>query len=136
MVTPGNVAYGASHRVSRFGAWAARRESAGLCDTGSYAEPVPVPLGFLWVAWMSASAQLTLLAADPSDLLAGVALTALVLLNALLAARVPGGSGAPGFARVWAGLRARSRGRRTPRQIDPDAAGRPRPRAPGHPLAA
>ncbi|MEU5905956.1 DUF6412 domain-containing protein [Micromonospora sp. NPDC047467] len=97
---------------------------------------MPVPLGFLWVAWMSAFTQLTLLADRPTDLLAGAALTALVLLTALLAARVPGASGGPGFARRWAGLRARSRGRRMPRQIDPDAAGRPRPRAPGHPSAA
>ncbi|WP_258401648.1 DUF6412 domain-containing protein [Micromonospora noduli] len=33
-------------------------------------------------------------------------------------------------------MRARSRSRRMPRQIDPDAAGRPRPRAPGRPSAA
>ncbi|MEH0975211.1 DUF6412 domain-containing protein [Micromonospora sp. CPCC 205546] len=36
-----------------------------------------------------------------------------------------------------AALRARARRRRVPRQVDPDAAGRPRPRAPGrHPSAA
>ncbi|MEV7331270.1 DUF6412 domain-containing protein [Micromonospora sp. NPDC093244] len=97
---------------------------------------MPVPLGFFWVAWMSAFAQLTLLAERPTDLLAGAALTALVLLTTLLAARVPGRSGAVGVARRWAGLRARSRGRRMPRQIDPDAAGRPRPRAPGLPSVA
>ncbi|WP_255352210.1 DUF6412 domain-containing protein [Micromonospora sp. HK10] len=28
-------------------------------------------------------------------------------------------------------MRARARGRRVPRQVDPDAPGRPRPRAPG-----
>ncbi|MEU8169137.1 DUF6412 domain-containing protein [Micromonospora sp. NPDC049004] len=97
---------------------------------------MPVPLGFLWVAWMSAFAQLTMLADRPADLLAGAALTALVLFAALLAAHVPAPAGATGVARRWAGLRARARGRRVPRQIDPDAAGRPRPRAPGLPSAA
>ncbi|MEU7610456.1 DUF6412 domain-containing protein [Micromonospora sp. NPDC049204] len=97
---------------------------------------MPVPLGFVGVAWMVAFAQLTLLAGRPTDLLAGAALTALVLLAVVLAARVLGRSGTPGTGPRWAGLRARSRGRRMPRQIDPDAAGRPRPRAPGHPSAA
>lgn len=95
-----------------------------------------MPLGFVGVAWMVAFAQLTLLAGRPTDLLAGAALTALVLLAVVLAARVLGRSGTPGTGPRWAGLRARSRGRRMPRQIDPDAAGRPRPRAPGHPSAA
>ncbi|PWR05837.1 hypothetical protein DKT68_24950, partial [Micromonospora acroterricola] len=72
---------------------------------------------------MSAFARLTLVAERPADLLAGAALTALVLFAVLLAARVPGRSGVPGSARRWAGLRARSRGRRVPRQVDPDAAG-------------
>ncbi|MEW2428096.1 DUF6412 domain-containing protein [Micromonospora sp. NPDC047644] len=98
---------------------------------------MPVPLGFLGFAWVYAFAQLTLLAGRPVDLLAGAALTALVLLAVMmLAARARDRSGAPGVGPRWAGLRARSRGRRTPRQIDPDAAGRPRPRAPGHPSAA
>ncbi|MEU7755514.1 DUF6412 domain-containing protein [Micromonospora sp. NPDC049101] len=97
---------------------------------------MPVPLGFVGVAWVSAFAQLTLLAGRPTDLLAGAALTALVLLAVVLAARVLGRSGVPGTGPRWAGLRARSRARRVPRQIDPDAAGRPRPRAPGHPSAA
>ncbi|WP_030492122.1 DUF6412 domain-containing protein [Micromonospora chokoriensis] len=85
---------------------------------------------------MSAFAQLTLLAGGPGDLLAGTALTALVLLAVLLVARVRDGAGAPGAGPRCAALRARSRGRRMPRQIDPDADGRPRPRAPGHPSAA
>ncbi|MGI5523616.1 DUF6412 domain-containing protein [Micromonospora sp. CA-259024] len=97
---------------------------------------MPVPLGFLGVAWMYAFAQLTLFAGRPTGLLAGAALTALVLLAVVLAARVLGRSGAPGAGPRWVGLRARSRGRRVPRQIDPDAAGRPRPRAPGLPSAA
>ncbi|WP_433535496.1 DUF6412 domain-containing protein [Micromonospora sp. CA-249363] len=97
---------------------------------------MPVLLGFLWATWMSAFAQLGILADRPADLLAGAALTALVLVVALLAAHPLGLSRAPGVAHRWAGLRARARSRRTPRQIDPDAAGRPRPRAPGRPLAA
>ncbi|MET8309230.1 MULTISPECIES: DUF6412 domain-containing protein [unclassified Micromonospora] len=97
---------------------------------------MPVPLGFVWVAWMSAFAQVTLLADRPTDLLAGAALTTLALLAALLAARVLGRMSPPGTGRRWVGLRARSRGRQVPRQVDPDAAGRPRPRAPGHPSAA
>ncbi|MEU8185335.1 DUF6412 domain-containing protein [Micromonospora sp. NPDC049044] len=97
---------------------------------------MPVPLGFVGVAWVTAFAQLTLLAARPTDLLANAALTALVLLAVGLAARVLGRSGTPGPGPRWAGLRARSRGRRVPRQLDPDAPGRPRPRAPGHPSAA
>ncbi|WP_433126935.1 DUF6412 domain-containing protein [Micromonospora sp. CA-240977] len=97
---------------------------------------MPVPLGFVGVAWMFAFTQLTLLAGRPTDLLAGAALTALVLLAVVLATRGPGRSGAPGGGPRWTGLRVRSRDRRMPRQLDPDAAGRPRPRAPGHPSAA
>ncbi|MFI6067415.1 DUF6412 domain-containing protein [Micromonospora sp. NPDC051227] len=97
---------------------------------------MPVLLGCVGVAWMSTYAQLTLLAGRPVDVLAGAALTALVLLAVVLAARVHDRAGAPGAGPRWAGLRARSRSRRMPRQIDPDAAGRPRPRAPGHPCAA
>ncbi|MFF4877818.1 hypothetical protein [Micromonospora sp. NPDC000668] len=97
---------------------------------------MPVPLGFVWVAWMSAFAQVTLLADRPTDLLAGAALTTLALLAALLAARVLGRMSPPGTGRRRVGLRARSRGRQVPRQVDPDAAGRPRPHAPGHPSAA
>ncbi|MBM0278642.1 hypothetical protein JM949_26645, partial [Micromonospora sp. STR1s_6] len=54
---------------------------------------MPVSLGFVGVAWVSAFAQLTLLAGRPADLLAGAALTALVLLAVVLAARVLGRSG-------------------------------------------
>ncbi|MGQ5261899.1 DUF6412 domain-containing protein [Micromonospora sp. ZYX-F-536] len=97
---------------------------------------MPVPLGFFGVASMYAFAQVTLLADRPADLLAGAALTALALVAALLAARVVRLPTAPGTGRCSVGLRARSRGRRVPRQVDPDAAGRPRPRAPGHPSAA
>ncbi|MBM0235057.1 hypothetical protein JNW91_26585 [Micromonospora sp. STR1_7] len=85
---------------------------------------------------MSAFAQVTLLADRPADLLAGAAMTTLALLAALLATRVLGGLNAPGAGRRRVGLRARSRDRQVPRQVDPDAAGRPRPRAPGLPSVA
>lgn len=95
-----------------------------------------MPLGFVGFAWLSAFAQVTLLADRPTDLLASAAFTTLALLTALLAARVLGRVSALSTGRRWVGLRARSRGRPVPRQVDPDAAGRPRPRAPGHPSAA
>jgi hypothetical protein len=93
--------------------------------------PVPTGRGIALGLWAYALAQLTLLADRPAGLLAGAALGAAVLLAALLAARVLA-VGAPPSARARAtGLRARSRLRAVPRQVDPDAAGRPRPRAPG-----
>lgn len=84
--------------------------------------------------WAYALVGLTLLAERPGDLLAGAAVAAALLLVVLLAARPRAASG-PGTGRRRAvGLRDRARRRRVPRQVDPDAAGRPRPRAPGGPL--
>lgn len=80
--------------------------------------------------WAYALAHLALLADRPAGLLAGAALTAVVLLAAVLALHAVVGVGAPRAGRA-AALRARARRRRVPRQVDPDAAGRPRPRAPG-----
>ncbi|MEU5724021.1 DUF6412 domain-containing protein [Micromonospora sp. NPDC047738] len=80
-------------------------------------------------AWAYALAQLTVLADRPAALLAGAAVAAALLLAVLLAARV-GVLPEPG-ARHATALRARARHRRVPRQVDPDAPGRPRPRAPG-----
>jgi hypothetical protein len=80
--------------------------------------------------WAYALAQLTVLADRPAALLAGAAVAAALLLTALLASRgraLPD----PAGGRHATALRARARGRRVPRQADPDAAGRPRPRAPG-----
>ncbi|MGR6321849.1 DUF6412 domain-containing protein [Micromonospora soli] len=82
-------------------------------------------------AWAYALAQLTVLADRPATLLAGAAVAAALLLAALLALRSRAVPGAPGAMRHATALRARARGRRVPRQADPDAAGRPRPRAPG-----
>ncbi|MEV4480525.1 DUF6412 domain-containing protein [Micromonospora coxensis] len=81
--------------------------------------------------WAYALTALTLLADRPAEFLAGAAVVAAVLLAALVAARprLPGGARRAG--RWTAGLRERARRRRVPRQVDPDAAGRPRPRAPG-----
>ncbi|MEU4642591.1 DUF6412 domain-containing protein [Micromonospora sp. NPDC023814] len=80
--------------------------------------------------WAYALTHLTLLADRPAGLLAGAALTAVVLLAAVLALHAAVGVGAPRAGRA-AALRARARRRWVPRQVDPDAAGRPRPRAPG-----
>ncbi|MGK5742550.1 DUF6412 domain-containing protein [Micromonospora sp. URMC 103] len=91
---------------------------------------MPIGLGLALELWAYALAQLTLLADRPAGLLAGAALGAAVLLATALAARaLLVGVAPPARARA-AGLRARSR-RRVPRQVDPDAPGRPRPRAPG-----
>ncbi|MEV4772283.1 DUF6412 domain-containing protein [Micromonospora humida] len=84
--------------------------------------------------WAYALVGLTLLADRPGDLLAGAAVAAALLLVALLAARPRAASGPGGGRRRAVGLRERARRRGVPRQVDPDAAGRPRPRAPGGPL--
>jgi hypothetical protein len=81
--------------------------------------------------WAYALAQLTALADRPATLLAGAAVAAALLLATLLALRVRAVPGPRRSARHATALRARARGRRVPRQVDPDAAGRPRPRAPG-----
>ncbi|MGB2569778.1 DUF6412 domain-containing protein [Micromonospora citrea] len=81
--------------------------------------------------WAYALTALTLLADRPAELLASAALVAALLLAALVAARPRLCGGAPRGGRWTAGLRERARRRGVPRQVDPDAAGRPRPRAPG-----
>ncbi|WBB66674.1 DUF6412 domain-containing protein [Micromonospora sp. WMMD812] len=97
---------------------------------------MPGPWGIALGLWAYALTRLTLFADQPAVLLAGAALGAAVLLAALLAARALVLGAAPGAARRAAGLRARARHRRVPRQVDPDAPGRPRPRAPGVRLSA
>ncbi|MFJ6198502.1 DUF6412 domain-containing protein [Micromonospora sp. NPDC092111] len=84
--------------------------------------------------WAYALTELTLFADRPAELLAGAAVLAALLLAALLAARPRAAAGPPHGGRRAVGLRERARRRRVPRQVDPDAAGRPRPRAPGRPL--
>ncbi|WP_329014106.1 DUF6412 domain-containing protein [Micromonospora rifamycinica] len=79
--------------------------------------------------WAYALVGLTLLADRPGDLLAGAAVVAALLLVALLAARPRPAGGSGGGRRQAVGSRARRRD--VPRQVDPDAPGRPRPRAPG-----
>ncbi len=58
----------------------------------------------------------------------GLAVLATVLVVAVAAAGRP--ARRPGAAAWFVGARARIRAYRTPRLSDPDAAGRPRPRAP------
>ncbi|RKN40017.1 hypothetical protein D7223_28060 [Micromonospora endolithica] len=84
--------------------------------------------------WAGTLTQLIVFADRPADLLAGVAL---VLVAALLAVHLAAAGLAPRAERRASRLRAWVRRRRVPRQVDPDAPGRPRPRAPGaHPSAA
>lgn len=91
---------------------------------------MPVPL--LTEVWAYALVHLVPLAGRPVELLAGAALGAALLLAVVLAVRlVTVGAGAPRAGRRSRALRDRARRRRTPRQLDPDAPGRPRPRAPG-----
>ncbi|MGN9813566.1 DUF6412 domain-containing protein [Micromonospora sp. BQ11] len=94
---------------------------------------MPVVPGLLLGLWAGTLAQLIAFADRPADLLAGAAL---VLVAALLAVHLAAAV-APRAGRRASGLRAWVRRRRVPRQVDPDAPGRPRPRAPGvHPSAA
>ncbi|MFI7213942.1 DUF6412 domain-containing protein [Micromonospora maritima] len=84
-------------------------------------------LGVLTGLW---AYGLALFADRPVGLLAGAAVAAALLLATLLALRARALPAPPG-TRYAAALRARARRRGVPRQVDPDAAGRPRPRAPG-----
>ncbi|WFE42776.1 DUF6412 domain-containing protein [Micromonospora sp. WMMD998] len=78
---------------------------------------------------------LALVADRPAGLLAGAAVVAALLLATVIALRVRALPTPPG-TRHAAALRARARSRQVPRQVDPDAPGRPRPRAPGLGLSA
>ncbi|MGC4803510.1 DUF6412 domain-containing protein [Micromonospora sp. DT233] len=82
--------------------------------------------------WAYALTHFAVLTDRPTDLLAGAAVAAVVLLTVLLAATPGAAAGPPArAARRGVGLRERARRRGVCRQADPDAAGRPRPRAPG-----
>lgn len=87
--------------------------------------------GVLWSLWDTGT--------NPAALLgvAAVAVTGLAVLTITraLTVRRPGGGTGPVTARATA-LRRRAHGMRLPRLRDPDAAGRPRPRAPSAALAA
>jgi Family of unknown function (DUF6412) len=80
----------------------------------------------LWGFWVLAA--LPSPASRPSDLVLGLAVVAAALLVVAAAAGLPVlAPSAPAGFRVTAG---RARAFRLPRLLDPDAAGRPRPRAP------
>ncbi|WP_230688975.1 DUF6412 domain-containing protein [Micromonospora sp. WMMD558] len=93
----------------------------GWAGTSTYAR------GVLLGWWAVTLAGLTVVVDHPSGLLAGAALVLLATLLAVRIVAVP----AAGATRAVCALRARARARRVPRQVDPDASGRPRPRAPG-----
>ncbi|MEU4568127.1 DUF6412 domain-containing protein [Micromonospora sp. NPDC023956] len=85
----------------------------------------------IW-AWAYALGQVVVLADRPVELLAGAAVGAALLLATMVAVLVTvAGAAGPRAVRQARSLRERARRRRVPRQLDPDAPGRPRPRAPG-----
>jgi len=91
-----------------------------------------------WAALPLIQLGTRLSAGQAGESLAGAAVAAAaVLLLAALVGRLPLGRGSTAArVRLGAALRQRARRCRTPRQLDPDAAGRPRPRAPSpHPSA-
>jgi hypothetical protein len=106
------------------------------------------PLGWAayrlgWAAYLLGCAYALVQFGGPAgpgvESLAGAAVVAATsLLLVAFASRLPLARGAAADrVRQGATLRQRSRRVRMPRQLDPDAAGRPRPRAPsGHPWAA
>jgi len=85
----------------------------------------------LWGFWLLTALQFTALQ-SPAPSSAHLALGLAVVAAALLVVLAAAGVGVPAAPRP-VGFRAaarRIRARRVPRLIDPDAAGRPRPRAP------
>jgi hypothetical protein len=90
----------------------------------------------MWGLW--AYTVLMSFPVNPAELLAGAVLAgAVVAVSGLVAARLAGWMRpASGAARMATAVRQRIRGARLPRLYDPDAKGRPRPRAPGLALPA
>ncbi|MEV7230479.1 DUF6412 domain-containing protein [Polymorphospora sp. NPDC051019] len=92
--------------------------------------------------WAFALAQFAAHSAHPAELLAGATVVVAALLAVAVAVHlvVAGPRGADESTRTGATLRERARRRSLPRLLDPDAAGRPRPRAPApgrvHPVPA
>lgn len=82
--------------------------------------------------WAYALAHVVTVATQPAELLAGAAVAAAAALLAVaVAVHLLGAApGAGNAARRTLTIRERARRARIPRQLDPDAAGRPRPRAP------
>ncbi|MDG4767559.1 DUF6412 domain-containing protein [Solwaraspora sp. WMMD406] len=94
---------------------------------------VPGLLVIITACWAYAYAVLGLAVTHPAHLVTVAAVSAAALLVVAIAVRTglrPGPAYVdPTPLRV--GLRQRARHSRIPRQLDPDAPGRPRPRAPG-----
>lgn len=86
--------------------------------------------------WAYAGAQLASISVHPAELLAGAALAAAMFAVAIAVRVVVRPVGTVDSARRAATLRDRARRLRVPRQLDPDSAGRPRPRAPSAFLSA
>jgi hypothetical protein len=84
--------------------------------------------------WAYAYAQFAAVSGHPAELLAAAATLLAVAVTLRLVARLRLPTDDP--ARLGTRMRERARRARVPRQLDPDAAGRPRPRAPTAPLRA
>jgi hypothetical protein len=95
---------------------------------------VPGILTVVSCGWAYAFAQFAALSTYPAESLAGAAVAVAMLLavtiTVRLATRLPA---ATDSARLASTLRDHARRGRVSRQLDPDAAGRPRPRAPAPP---
>jgi len=88
----------------------------------------PLILTSLWAYVVTQFAELT---THPAELVAGAALAAATLIAVAVTIHFVGWPCRPADpARHASILRDRARRSRVPRQIDPDASGRPRPRAP------
>ena len=95
---------------------------------------VPGTLAVITCGWAYAFAQFAALSTHPAESLAGAAVAVAVLLavtiTVRLATRLPAAADTARLART---LRDHARRGRVSRQLDPNAAGRPRPRAPAAP---
>ncbi|WP_244872310.1 DUF6412 domain-containing protein [Catellatospora sp. TT07R-123] len=96
---------------------------------------MPIALPSRWTATLWLALLCTGVAAAGSPGLTGMLASAAVLVVAsMVALRALAGITASGHGHAAFGsnLRERARRQRVPRHADPDAPGRPRPRAPGH----
>lgn len=87
--------------------------------------------------WAYAHSLTALSSVPPTHLLAMAAASVALLMATALAVRLTAGRHVTDADPLRPGRRGLRRGqwRRIPRQLDPDAPGRPRPRAPGRPVA-
>ncbi|MFY1695541.1 MULTISPECIES: DUF6412 domain-containing protein [unclassified Solwaraspora] len=94
-----------------------------------------LPLSLIGI-WAYALSLITVSSVPPTHLLAAAAASVTVVIATVLAVRLVCGVPAVGQlpGRPGPGAHRPGDGRHVPRQADPDAPGRPRPRAPGRPF--